>query len=167
VRRPGFLRRPAPWLLVMGLAALLVGAGSGWGETLTVSQPNQSLYPAPDFASAPIAPVPVGSQVSVVSQSGDWYQVDFQGQQGWLHRQAFPQAKGPKFNLPGMLFGAPVKETKSDEVALAGKGFTPEVEASYRQSHPEMKFAEVDRVEAFQVNHAKLQSFIKEGGLNP
>jgi adenylate cyclase len=102
-----------------------------------------------------------------VSQSGDWYQVDFQGQQGWLHRQAFPQAKGPKFNLPGMLFGAPVKETKSDEVALAGKGFTPEVEASYRQSHPEMKFAEVDRVEAFQVNHAKLQSFIKEGGLNP
>ena len=32
-----------------------------------------------------------------------------------------------------MLFGAPVKETGSDEAALAGKGFTPEVEAGYRQ----------------------------------
>ena len=66
-----------------------------------------------------------------------------------------------------MLFGAPVKETSSDEAALAGKGFTPEVESSYRQKHPEAKFAEVDKVEANRVDPAKLQAFIKEGGLKP
>ncbi len=167
MRRPAFLKRPGLWLLALGLAVLVLGPGSGWGETLTVSQPNQSLYPAPDFASTPIAPVPAGSQVSVVSQSGDWYQVNFQGKTGWLPRQAFPAAKGAKFNLPSVLFGGPVKETKSDEVALAGKGFTPEVESSYRQAHPEMKFAEVDQVEAFRVDGTKLQAFIREGGLNP
>jgi hypothetical protein len=105
--------------------------------------------------------------VSVLKQSGDWYQVDYQGRPAWLHRQAFPETRAPKFSLPGLLFGAPVRETKSDEVALAGKGFTPEVEASYRASHPEMKFAQVDQVEAFRVADAELQGFIKEGGLKP
>jgi len=60
-----------------------------------------------------------------------------------------------------------VKETSSDEVALAGKGFTPEVESSYKQKHPEAKYAEVDQVEAQQVAAAKLQAFITEGGLKP
>jgi hypothetical protein len=69
--------------------------------------------------------------------------------------------------LGGILFGGPVKETKSDEVALAGKGFTPEVESAYRQKHPEMKFAQVDQVEAFKVDDAQLNAFIREGGLNP
>jgi hypothetical protein len=70
-------------------------------------------------------------------------------------------------NLPGLITGTPVKETSSDEVALAGKGFTPEVESSYRDKHPEMNFAEVDRIEGFKVDPAKLQAFIKEGELKP
>ena len=32
-------------------------------------------------------------------------------------------------NLPGLITGTPVQQTSSDEVALAGKGFTPEVES--------------------------------------
>jgi hypothetical protein len=167
VRRGAFFRKPSRWLLLLGLAALVLGAGSGWGETLTVTQPNQQLYPDPDFASAPLGPVPQGTPVNVLKQSGDWYQVDYQGKTGWLPRQAFPEARGPKFSLPGLLFGGPVKESRTDEVALAGKGFTPEVEASYRSKHPEMKFAHVDQVEAFRVDEGKLQAFIKEGGLKP
>ena len=70
-------------------------------------------------------------------------------------------------NLPGLLTGTPVKQTSSDEVALAGKGFTPEVESSYRSKHPEMNFAEVDKIESFKVDPASLQTFIKEGDLKP
>jgi hypothetical protein len=135
---------------------------------MKVTQPNQQLYPAPDFAGTPLAPVPVGAEVSMVRQAGDWYKVDFQGQTGWIHRQAFPQAKAPaKLSLPSLLTGGAVKETTSDEVALAGKGFTPEVEASYRQKHPEANFAMVDKVEAFKVDENQLKAFIKEGGLKP
>jgi hypothetical protein len=169
MRQSVFLPKPARWFIALGLAALLLGPGMAWSETLKVSQPNQQLYPQPDFASTPIAPVPVGAEVNVVQQSGDWYKVDYQGQSGWLNRQAFPQAQAPsKFGgLPSLLLGGPVKETKSDEVALAGKGFTPEVESAYKQKHPEMKFAQVDQVEALRVDGAKLQTFIREGGLNP
>lgn len=70
-------------------------------------------------------------------------------------------------NLPGLLTGTPVKQTSSDEAALAGKGFTPEVESGYRAKHPEMNFAEVDKVETFKVDPAALQAFIKEGDLKP
>jgi len=168
VRRSVFGQKAAGALLALGLALLLLGPGTGWGETLEVIQPNQSLYPDPDFAGAPVGAVPAGSRVQVIRQAGDWYKVDYQGIQGWIHRQAFPAPKAQSgFNLPGVLFGAPAKETTSDEVALAGKGFTPEVESGYRQKHPELNFAGVDQVESFKVNPGKLDAFIKEGGLNP
>jgi uncharacterized protein YgiM (DUF1202 family) len=137
---------------------------------MKVAQANQSLHGEPNFSGTPIAPVPAGAEVNVVTISGDWYKVEYQGNSGWMHRQAFAQAEAPKSGLPGlpgMLFGGGVKETKSDEVALAGKGFTPEVEASYRQKNPSANFAQVDQVESFQVDNAKLQAFIKEGGLKP
>ncbi len=168
MRRPVFFNKPSLWLLTAGLAVLLMGAGAVWAETLKVSQPNQQLYPEADFAGTPLGPVPVDAEVNVIRQSGDWYKVEYQGKTGWLHRQAFPQAKAAsKFSLPGLLTGGAVKETSSDEVALAGKGFTPEVESAYRQKHPEMNFSMVDKVEANRVSEPQLQAFIKEGGLKP
>jgi uncharacterized protein YgiM (DUF1202 family) len=160
--------RLVKYCLVLGLALLLLVPATAWGEVLKVTQPNQSLYPDPDFASTPVAPVPVGAALNVESQAGDWYKVEYQGQTGWINRQAFPApSTGSKFNLPGLLFGTPVKQTSSDEVALAGKGFTPEVENSYRSKHPEMNFAQVDKVESYRVAPSTLQAFIKEGDLKP
>lgn len=154
--------------LALGLAVLLLAGGAALAETMKVSQPNQQLFPDPDFASTPLASVPVGAEVSVIRQAGDWYKVEFQGKSGWMHRQAFPQAKAPaKLSLPSLLTGGAVKQATSDEVALAGKGFTPEVEAGYRQKHPEANFALVDKVEAFKVDEGQLMTFIKEGGLKP
>jgi hypothetical protein len=69
--------------------------------------------------------------------------------------------------MPGLLTGGPVKEAKTDEVALAGKGFTPEVESGFRQKNPGLNYASVDQVERFQVNPAQLATFIREGGLTP
>jgi uncharacterized protein YraI len=156
------------YLLALGLALVLLIPGTGWGEVLKVAQPNQSLYPDPDFGSTPVGTVPEGAEVNVETQAGDWFKVEFQGKTGWLNRQAFgrPQAS-TGFSLPGLLTGKPVKETSSDEVALAGKGFTPEVENSYRSKHPEMNFAQVDKIESFTVAPAKLQTFITEGDLKP
>ena len=103
------------------------------------------------------------TEVQIVQQSGEWYQVEYQGQQGWLPQQAFPGAK--KFDLSSVLKGKAVQESKTDEVALAGKGFTPEVEADYRQKHPNLNYAQVDQVEKFGVSPGELQTFIREGGL--
>jgi hypothetical protein len=169
VRKRAHFFPSVPYLLALGLALLLLMPGTGWGEVLKVVQPNQALYPDPDFSDTPLATVPPGAEVNVVNQAGDWYKVQYQEKTGWINRQAFgrPQAARPKFNLPSLLFGTPVKQTSSDEVALAGKGFTPEVENSYRAQHPEMNFALVDRIETYKVAPARLQTFIKRGDLKP
>ncbi len=160
--------RLVKYCLALGLALVLLLPGPGWSEVLKVTQSNQSLYPDPDFGDHPVAQVPVGAEVSVVNQAGDWYKVEYQGKTGWLNRQAVVQPQsGSKFNLQGLLFGTPVKQTSSDEVALAGKGFTPEVENTYRAKHPNMNFAMVDKIESFKVAPATLQAFIQEGDLKP
>lgn len=154
-------------LILGGLAMLLLMAGPGWARSLTVTQPNQQIYQEPNFASTPVGPAPQGAKVNLIRQEGEWYKVDYQGTIGWLHRQAFPEAAPAKTDLSKMLFGGPVKETRTDEVALAGKGFTPEVEASFRQKNPGLGYAQVDKIETFGVDAARLQQFIQEGGLNP
>ena len=50
------------------------------------------------------------------------------------------------------------------EVALAGKGFNPEVEAEYKKD-PTLNYAAVDAMEAHVVQPAALSSFIAQGGL--
>jgi hypothetical protein len=166
VRRGWGLGKSVVW--VLGLALFLLTPGPTWGQVLQVTGDNQQLYSRPDLASTPVAPLPRGAQVKVREQSGDWYRVDHEGKQGWVHRMAVRQAGPPPASLPGILgVGTPVRETKSDEVALAGKGFNPEVEAGYRQKHPEMKYGQVDEVEALQVDEARLGAFIQEGGLTP
>ncbi len=150
-------------LLLLGVALLWVAPGVGLAQTFKVVQSKQQLYAAPNFSANALGSVPEGAEVSIVQQSGDWYQVEYQGQQGWLPQQAFPGAK--KFDLSSVLKGKAVQESKTDEVALAGKGFTPEVEADYRQKHPNLNYALVDQVEKFGVSPSELQTFIREGGL--
>ena len=168
MKRPAFLSGPGLWLLLLLLVAgWCAGSGLVLAETLKVERPDMQLYEGPNFGSTSLGPVPVGAEVDVLSRSGDWVEVNYQGKKGWLHKLAFPQAKGRGFKLPGLITGGPVQETKSDEVALAGKGFTPEVEASYRQKNPSLNYAQVDEVERFQVSPTQLAAFIKEGGLTP
>jgi hypothetical protein len=150
-------------LLLLGLVLLWAAAGVGQAQTFKVVQSKQQLYAEPNFSANALGTVPESTEVQIIQQSGDWYQVEYQGQQGWLPQQAFPAAK--KLDLSKLLKGKAVQESKTDEVALAGKGFTPEVEANYRQKHPNLNYAQVDQVEKFEVNPGQLQAFQREGGL--
>lgn len=154
------LFRQLMFLVVMLLWAV---AGVSLAQTFKVVQSKQQLYASPSFSADSLGSVPEGAEVRLVTQSGEWYQVEYQGQQGWLPPQAFPASK--KFDMSKLLKGKAVQESKTDEVALAGKGFTPEVEADYRQKHPNLNYAQVDQVEKFEVSPAQLQAFQREGGL--
>jgi uncharacterized protein YgiM (DUF1202 family) len=61
-----------------------------WGEVLKVAQPHERLYQSPDFNSPALGPVPQGAAVKVLQKSESWFQVEYQGKVGWLHRKAFP-----------------------------------------------------------------------------
>jgi hypothetical protein len=167
VRRSAQLSRVRLVLLLLWVLGVLLIAGLSAAETLKVERPHMQLYRDANFASPSLGEVPPGSEVTVVSRSGDWLQVSHQGKTGWMHKTAFPMAPPPAKGLPGLLSRGPVQETKSDEVALAGKGFTPEVEASYRQKNPGLNYAQVDQIESYRVDAGQLAAFLREGGLTP
>lgn len=108
-------------LIALALLALGVLPGVGRGETLKVGMPNQVLYPDPDFASPPLGPVPLGSEVKKLLTAGDWFKVSYGDKKGWVNRLAFPQLKPPSGHMPGLLTGGGVEPGGRDEVALGGK----------------------------------------------
>ena len=110
---------------------------------------------------APVkAKVRYGDQLAVVAKSGDWYRVTFKGAKGCIHRSAVEEKSVKLGRVSGKGGGA-----TSDEVSLAGKGFNPQVESSYKGKHPELDFSAVDVIEQYQVPPDTLQEFLKSGGL--
>ena len=55
----------------------------------------------------------------------------------------------------------------SDEVALAGKGFSQEIETEYKKQNRSLDYAWVDRMLTFKVSDAEALRFMQEGGLEP
>ena len=55
----------------------------------------------------------------------------------------------------------------SDEVALAGKGFSQEIETEYKKQNRSLDYAWVDRMLTFKVSDADALRFLQEGGLEP
>jgi Zn-dependent protease with chaperone function len=159
------LSRNGLQLLLICLAVSLVIVAPGLSETLNVERPDMQLYESPDFTSPSLGSVPVGEQVEVISRSGDWVQVEYEGETGWLHKLAFLRTKVPTETLK-LETTAPVRETTRDEVVLAGKGFTPEIEKGYRQENPNLNYAQVDEIESFRMNPTQMRSFLTEGKLN-
>jgi len=52
------------------------------------------------------------------------------------------------------------------EVALAGKGFSEEVENSYKNQKNNLNYADVDKTEAITVSEDELKKFLEDGRLN-
>ncbi len=101
--------------------------------------------------------------VDIISKEGDWFRVKYKGIEGCIHRSAVDEKK---VSLSGTLEGSRGRGTSSDEVALAGKGFNPQVERSYKGKHPELDFGKVDRIERHKVPEKELWEFVRNGGLN-
>ena len=152
--------RRKSWLLAAGL---LLVASVAMAASVKVITQQAVIRKDKRFFAPPVVTVPYGEIMQELTREGDWLRVQYRGNQGWIHVSAVQEQKVELSSL----MKSKAKETSQDEVALAGKGFTPEVEASYRQKNPSANYAQVDQVESFQVDNAKLQAFIKDGGLKP
>jgi len=157
-------------LCVLATLTLLSGmrfCPAVWAKSLQVTQTDQQLYQQPAFSSVSLGTVPKNASVRLLKTEGDWHRIEYKGKIGWMHQKAFAKGLGFKPDLQKMLFGSEVKQTESDEVALAGKGFSPEVEKDFRKKNPNLNFAQVDRIESFSVDPKRLETFAREGGLTP
>ncbi len=147
-------------LLLLLLATGIALAAPKVGSAVTIRVMSAKVMKAPKFIGAASGAVSRGDQLTVKEVKGDWYRVEG-STSGWIHKSNVTEGKVALSSTPGGSGG----NVNRDEVELAGRGFTPEVEQKYKQSNPNLDFSHVDAIEKTSVDPAELEKFAAEGKL--
>lgn len=131
-------------------------------ETATVITKQTAIRESCRFFSPVKTTVHYNDVLEIISKEGDWYKVKFKGIQGCIHKSAVEKKSISLSNL----VGSEKQSSSGEEVALAGKGFNPQVETLYKKENPSLNFRAVDRVESYKTSESKLIQFIQSGKLN-
>lgn len=154
-------------ILISAALAVSLAAGVAWavkkGDTVTVRVISAKVMTNPKFIGPVAANVSRGDFLTVEEVKGDWYKVKAPGgESGWINRTSVADSKVNLSSKPG---GGGSGGASQDEVELAGRGFTPEVEGEYKQKHPEMDFSHIDAIESAVTDPEVVAGFVDKGGL--
>lgn len=145
--------------LIISVMVLLMPATVS-ATSLSIQVEEGQVRSTPSFLGEIVDKVVYGESVELVKEQGPWRMVNTKRKPGWIHQSALSESKVE------LVPGSDVNEGASGkEIALAGKGFNPEVESAYKAAHQQISFAWVDNMEKFTVNNADIEQFIKQGGL--
>lgn len=152
-------------LWLPGMALILGIAAMAWAtESMSVQVKEGRVYAKPNFLSQMKGTLGYGQKVTAGEEEGAWRQVSAgQGLTGWMHVSALTERR------ISLRAGSEKAQTgaSGEEMALAGKGFSKEVEASYRAQHRGLNYAAVDKMErAYAVSDAQINAFLSSGGLH-
>ncbi|MBN2467525.1 MAG: SH3 domain-containing protein [Deltaproteobacteria bacterium] len=144
---------------------------TGWGvyavgqKVMSVQVKQGCVRSTPSFLGKIVASLAYGDRVDVLEEKDPWAKICVSGKkcEGWMHVSALTNKKIV------LKAGAEdvEKAASSDEVALAGKGFNEQVEGEFKKKNPKIDFAWVDKMEKIVVSQNAMQTFLKEGGVNP
>ena len=143
------------------LAGLCLVASVALAATVKVITQEAVIRKDKRFFAPALVRAPFGAALQELGKEGDWFRVSYQGQEGWIHKSAIQEQK---FQLSS-LAGGQADEASRDEVALAGKGFNPEVEKAFRDKNPKMRYDLVNQVQSYKVDDQRLLAFLQAGRL--
>ena len=148
------------WIL-MGCAALMA-TGAWAAKEMSVQVRDGQLRNRASFLGAVTGAVAYGDRVTVNQTQAGWCEVaTAAGKSGWIHESALT----PKRVV--LSSGANDARTgaSGQEVALAGKGFSKEVEASYKSQNRDIDYTWVDWMGQQKIPTEQLVQFLKQGDL--
>jgi uncharacterized protein YgiM (DUF1202 family) len=134
-------------------------------QTMSVQVQDGKLRSDPTFLGKIIGAVAYGDVVTVIRQQDPWFFVSTKTGQssGWIHSSALTEKE-----IVLRAGDANVQKTASQrEIALAGKGFNPEVEKEFKTRNPNLNYELIDRMERIVVSDEEIRQFMKEGKLSP
>lgn len=154
------------WMLGIAVAAAAVGlavgpsgAGPKKGDTVTVRVLSAKVMAKPKFIGKTVAEVSRGDHLTYQGDKSGWYQVKTSSGEGWIHKSAVVDKKVTlSSDLSSGQAGA-----SEEEIELAGRGFTKDVEESYRKDNRELDFTHVDRIEALESDLEAVGEFAANG----
>ena len=152
---------------------LLLLSGMIWGFTasteavpakaMSVQVRSSPMRDTPSFMGRVLGTADYGAQVESLQTKGAWVQVRMGQAEGWIHQSALTTR-----HIEMAAGTRDVTVTASaNELALAGKGFTRQVESEFKEKNKEIDFTWVNRMEAFKVRDAEVRDFLKEGRVLP
>ena len=149
--------------LLMGLNAFPAFAVEQ--KMMSIQVKKGEIRSTPSFLGVIVVRVSYGDRVSVQQEKGSWVKVRIPGHtyEGWIHTSALT-VKKIVFN-PGAANVQP--SASSDELALAGKGFSKQVENEFKEKNPKINYAWINRMEKFVVSETQIKRFLIEGKLSP
>jgi hypothetical protein len=134
-------------------------------QRMSVQVQDGKLRADPSFLGKIIGAVAYGDSVTVIRQQDPWFFVSTKTGQltGWIHSSALTEKE-----IVLRAGDANVQKTASQrEIALAGKGFNPQVENEYKKRNPNLDFEMINRMEKIIVSDEEIRQFMKEGKLSP
>jgi uncharacterized protein YgiM (DUF1202 family) len=128
------------------------------GQTVYVTAKSLPVKSGTGFFARTLGNLAYGDAVTVVQVNGKWAEIRSAARlSGWV---AQTNLSTKRVTVSGGT------SASSREVAMAGKGFTEEVETSYRQGNRSVDYNAVDLTEANTVSDNELLDFIREGRLS-
>ena len=153
------------FFLPAAVLALALAAAAVQAAQMSVQVKEGVLREKASFLGKPVGNVAYGDRVDVLASQGDWRQVrSASGATGWIHSSALDSKR---VTLAAASGNDVQLAASSDEVALAGKGFSQEIETEYKKQNRSLDYAWVDRMITFKVSDAEALRFLQEGGLEP
>ena len=130
------------------------------GDTNYINVKSASLKSSTGFFASTTGTVSYGDEVKVLALSGNYAQVRTTtgNKTGWIAKSSLTSKR---IAASGNTANASAKE-----IALAGKGFSPEVEAQYKKEGGTINYAAVDEMERINISDRDLLNFIEEGRLS-
>jgi uncharacterized protein YgiM (DUF1202 family) len=157
-------------ITTLALLLALSGAVAMAEEKRWVSSDGTVLKSEASASSADVAPLPVGTELSVLESGGRWLKVrSSNGKEGWVYAGKVADAP-PSAEVTGEagLFGetmqsSQIKTAKADS-ARSIRGLSPEVNQYAKQrGTPEAFKKELDKILARKVSPKELKAFLREG----
>ena len=148
------------WILIC--CAALMATGAWAAKEMSVQVRDGQLRNRASFLGAVVGTVAYGDRVTVNQTQAGWCEVSLAGKTGWIHESALTPKK---VVLASGTTDARVQSVGSEEVALAGKGFSKEVEAEYKKQNQNVDYTWVDWMGQQTVATERLIAFLKQGNL--
>ena len=148
------------WILMCALALAATVAGA---REMSVQVRDGQLRNRASFLGTVTGSVAYGDRVEVGRSQAGWLEVVRapSGATGWIHESALIPKR--------LVLGSGADDARigasGEEVALAGKGFSKEVEAEYKKQNAKLDYKWVDRMLTFKIPDAELVRFLRQGGL--
>ena len=123
------------------------------------------LRTTPSFLGKIVAELNYAEQVAVLEKKEAWIKVRASAKnvEGWLHASALTSKK-----IILKAGAADVAQAaSSDELALAGKGFSEQVEGEFKNRNPQLDYTWINQMEQMVVSQVQMEQFLKDGKLSP